>query len=352
MSDKSENGQMPGKSPSKNRIVEFVAALALVVSIIWIIMILGDFSRYIKTNNAQVDADLVAVTSRVQGFIREIRFESYKPVLKGDTLVVLDQEEFIINVQQAEADLKIAEANLMAAREAVITSQRNEEASRAKLEGNTASLERAEKNFRRYENMFGDSAVTRNQFDQVIAQWKTDQAFLKAGEKEVLSSQSVTRQNARNVESAHANLERKLADLEAARLQLSYTVFLSPVNGIAGDRILHTGEVVHANEVLLTVVPEKRKWITANFKETQLKKMAVGQEVLITVDAIGNRVFHGKVRNLSPATGATYSMVAPDNSTGNFVKITQRVPVIIDFDENEELSELRSGMSVTVKVRK
>jgi len=350
-----ENKQaVAGEQKNKrNLFLEISAAVLLVAGLLWIISLFVDFGRNIKTNNAQVDGDLVAVTARISGIIAEVRFDAYDRVMAGDTLVLIDDDEFRIKVDQAEADLETALANLKIAEQAVITARSQEAASVAKLQGNTASLERAEKNYQRYQNMFADSAVTRNQFDQVIAQWKTDQAYLEAGEKEVLASKSMTEQSIGNVISSRAAVKRKEADLAAARLQLSYTVLIAPVDGIAGERTIFTGELVHANQLLLDIVPQDRKWVMANFKETQLKGMSVGMEVTIEVDALGGKSYTGKIKNLSPATGAKFSMVAPDNSTGNFVKITQRVPVMIEFDSSpEELEEVKPGMNVTVKVKK
>jgi membrane fusion protein (multidrug efflux system) len=350
-----ENKQaVAGEQKNKrNLFLEISAAVLLVAGLLWIISLFVDFGRNIKTNNAQVDGDLVAVTARISGIIAEVRFDAYDRVMAGDTLVLIDDDEFRIKVDQAEADLETALANLKIAEQAVITARSQEAASVAKLQGNTASLERAEKNYQRYQNMFADSAVTRNQFDQVIAQWKTDQAYLEAGEKEVLASKSMTEQSIGNVISSRAAVKRKEADLAAARLQLSYTVLIAPVDGIAGERTIFTGELVHANQLLLDIVPQDRKWVMANFKETQLKGMSVGMAAIIEVDALGGKSYTGKIKNLSPATGAKFSMVAPDNSTGNFVKITQRVPVMIEFDSPpEELEEVKPGMNVTVKVKK
>ena len=177
--------------------------------------------------------------------------------------------------------------------------------------------------------------------------------YLEAGEKEVLASKSMSEQSIGNVISAMAAVKRKEADLEAASLQLSYTVLIAPVDGIAGERTIFTGELVHANQLLLDIVPQDRKWVMANFKETQLKGMRVGMEAVIEVDALGGKSYPGKIKSLSPATGAKFSMVAPDNSTGNFVKITQRVPVMVEFDTSpDDLEEVKPGMNVTVKVKK
>jgi len=355
MAEETKQAGIPdtNQTKKKSRYLEVAAAVVLVTGTLWIIFLFFDFSRHIKTNNAQVDCDLVAVTSRASGYVKEIRFDSYGKITTGDTLLLLDDEEFKIKVDQAAADLESAKAGLTVARQAVITSQAQEAATEAKLQGNTASLERAEKNFSRYENMFADSAVTRNQFDQVIAQWKTDQAYLEAGEKDVLASRSLTRQNIDNILVAEAAVKRKEADLEAAKLQLSYTVITAPAGGIAGERTIYKGELINVNQVILEIVLQDKKWVTANFKETQLKEMKAGQEVIIMVDALGGKTYKARVKNLSPATGAKFSMVAPDNSTGNFVKITQRVPVRVEFDDaSPDLEEVKPGMNVTVKVKK
>jgi membrane fusion protein (multidrug efflux system) len=130
-------------------------------------------------------------------------------------------------------------------------------------------------------------------------------------------------------------------------------VLIAPVAATAGERTIFTGELVNVNQVLLEMIPDNRKWVVANFKETQMKNLSVGKPAIIRVDALGGKAFSGRIRNFSPATGAKFSMVAPDNSTGNFVKITQRIPVRIEFDEPlGELDAVRPGMNVTVKVKR
>ncbi|MNE44512.1 putative multidrug resistance protein EmrK [compost metagenome] len=156
-----------------------------------------------------------------------------------------------------------------------------------------------------------------------------------------------------NIESSKATIKRKEADLAAARLQLSYTKIMASSDGIIGERTIHLGELVNVNQVLAEIVIQNKKWVIANFKETQMEEIKVGQQVDIMVDALGGKTFKGKVSELSPATGAKFSMVAPDNSTGNFVKITQRIPVRIEFtDAPEKLSEIKPGMNVSVEVKK
>ena len=200
--------------------------------------------------------------------------------------------------------------------------------------------------------MYADSAVTQNQYDQVVAKLQSTEAYLKSGENELLASGSIAKQSLTNLEAAKATVARKQADLDAAKLQLSYTIITAPIDGIVGQRTLSVGDLVSTNQVVASIVL-KQKWVTANFKETQVERIKKGQEVSITVDALDNKEFKGKVVGFSPATGAKFSMVEPDNSTGNFVKITQRIPVKIVFEASSEaLEELKPGMNVTVEVKR
>lgn len=354
MSEENNNDAGATKPEKKKPVlIEIIAIVFLIAGVVWMASIFFDFSSGAKTNNAQVDADISSVTSRVSAYITDIRFKEYSIIHKGDTLVLLDDTEYLIKVQQAEADLAIAMANLATMEQAVAVSKSSSKSTQAKLKGNEANLEKAEKNFKRYENMFKDSAVTRNQFDQVTAQLKSEQAFLEAMESDVNTGKSVTTQNELNSESARATVKRKQADLAFAQLQLSYTKIISPADGIVGERTIHTGELVNVNQVLAEIVLQNKKWVAANFKETQLEEIKVGQHVDISVDALGGKIFDGIVSKLSPATGAKFSMVAPDNSTGNFVKITQRIPVRIEFTASpDKLTEISPGMNVTVEIKK
>jgi membrane fusion protein (multidrug efflux system) len=347
------NAEDKTQEKKKNRAIEIVAIFFLIAGVIWMASIFFDFGSGIKTNNAQVDADISAVTSRVSSFIKEIRFKEYDTVHAGDTIVILDDAEFHIKVVQAEADLEIARANLETAQQSVVVSKSSMTSTEARLKGNTASLEKAEKNYKRFENMYKDSAVTANQYEQSMAQLKSEQAYVEAMQSDVVTGKSVTTQNELNIISSMATVKRKEADLAAAQLQLSYTKIIAVADGIAGERTIQKGDLVNVNQVLVEIVQKDRKWVSANFKETQLEKIKVGQHVEISVDALDGKVFNGVVANLSPATGAKFSMVAPDNSTGNFVKITQRVPVRIEFaDTPDKLAEIKPGMNVTVEVQK
>ena len=354
MSEENKSDETALKSEKKrNTILTILSFVFIIIGGIWILSLFFDFNRYETTNNAQVESYINSVTARVTGHITAIRFEANQFVHKGDTLLILDDEEFRIKVKQAEADLAIAEGNLHSLEQSIITASSNQAAVKNKLEGDRANLEKAEKDYIRFKNMYADSAVTLNQYEQVISKLQSTKSYLKAAEKELLASGSVTEQSYTNLEAARASVARKKADLDNAKLQLSYTHIIALSDGYVGERTISVGELINANQVVATLVLNQKVWVTANFKETQIEKIKQGQEVTITIDGLNDKEFKGKVTGFSPATGAKFSMVEPDNATGNFVKITQRIPVKIDFEASaNELKDVKPGMNVSVEVKK
>lgn len=354
MSETNQNDEIALKSEKKrNRLLSILSFLFLFAGGIWMLSLFFDFNRYETTNNAQVESYISNLTARVSGHIQSIHFEANQFVHKGDTLVVLDDIEFQIKVRQAEADLAVAEGNLHSLEQSIITASSNQGAVKNKLEGDRANLDKAKKDYQRFKNMYADSAVTLNQYEQVISKLESTEAYLKASEKELLASGSMTKQSSINLEAARATVDRKKADLENAQLQLSYTQIIALSDGYIGERTISVGDLINANQVVATLVLNEKLWVAANFKETQIEKIKQGQEVIITIDALDGKEFKGKVTGFSPATGAKFSMVEPDNSTGNFVKITQRIPVTIDFQAtSKELELVKPGMNVTVEIIK
>lgn len=353
MNEENAQNEAVQKEKKRNSVLTILSFIFLAVGGFWIISLFFDFNNYETTNNAQVEAYINSVSSRASGHIKEIRFEANQLVHKGDTLVILDDSEYLIKVRQAEADLAIAEGNLHSMEQTITTSVSNQAAGKEKLAGDLAGLEKAQKDYERFKKMYADSAVTRNQFDQVVSKLKSEEAYLKAGKKNLEASSSVTKQSNINLEASRATVARKKADLDAAKLQLSYTDILAPTDGFVGERNLSIGELINANQTVATIVINEKLWISANFKETQIEKIKQGQHVTITIDALNGKEFKGKVVGFSPATGAKFSMVQPDNSTGNFVKITQRIPVRIEFEASaKELQEVKPGMNVTVEIKK
>ena len=352
MSEQDPQNETILKDKKRNKILTILSFIFLIAGGFWILSLFFDFHTYETTNNAQVEAYINNVSARATGHINEIRFESNQFVRKGDTLVILDKTEYLIKIKQAEADLAVAEGNLHSLEQSIITSASNQAAGNEKLVGDRAGLEKAQKDYERFKKMYADSAVTRNQYDQVVSKLRSEEAYLKAGQKSAEASSSLTRQSNINLEASRATVARKKADLEAVKLQLSYTNILAPSDGYVGERNLSIGELINANQTIATIVLSQKLWVSANFKETQIAKIKQGQLVTIIIDALNGKEFSGKIAGFSPATGAKFSMVEPDNSTGNFVKITQRIPVRIEFDTSTDLKEVKPGMNATVNVKK
>jgi membrane fusion protein (multidrug efflux system) len=256
------------KDKRRNTILTVLSFVFLIAGALWILSLFFDFSNYETTNNAQVEAYINSVAARATGHIKEIRFEANQYIHKGDTLVILDDSEYNIKVKQAEADLAIAEGNLHSLQQTITTSASNQASGQEKLAGDLASLEKAQKDYQRFKNMYADSAVTRNQYDQVISKLKSEEAYVKASQKGLEASGSVTKQSNINLEAARATVARKKADLDAAKLQLSYTDIIAPSDGYVGERNLSIGELINANQTIATIVLNQKLWISANFKET------------------------------------------------------------------------------------
>lgn len=319
-----------------------------------------------ETDDAQVSSDISPVIPRVSGYIKEVRVKENQIVHKGDTLVVLDDRDFAIKVESAGAALETAKVNVGVAaagtqvtQSNVASTQQNIGTIDAQIKEAQVNVWRTEKDFQRYANLIKDHTITQQQYEQALAaKQSADRALgvLKAqraaASKQVGAVASQETVNKSQTAVANARIKQAQSDLDAAKLDLSYTVIVAQADGQVGKVNLQPGQFVAAGTTLTTIVPSDQKWIIANYKETQLTKMAVGQKVDIKVDAYPSQELEGYVSSLSPSTGAAQSLLPPDNASGNFVKVVQRVPVRIDFkDKNSAIyKKLRSGMNVEVNV--
>ncbi len=303
------------------------------------------------TDNAQVRKDLVPVSSRVQGFVKEIRFEEFRRVQEGDTLLLIEDAEFRLALAQAEAGYQNALAGESAAGAGLITTDNTILATRSAIEEVKIQLANAEADYNRYKNLLEKGAVTRQQFDGVRTQYEGLQAKVATMEKQVGTTRSIRGEQELRRQQSRAGIDVASAALDMARLNLSYTVIVAPCDGVTSARTVQEGELLMPGQRLLTIVSDEKPWIIANFRESQLGGIAVGSKVDIKVDALKEERFTGEVEAIADATGAQYSPLAPDNATGNFVRIEQRIPVRIKFTEGP-VERLSSGMNVTCKVRR
>lgn len=350
---------------------------SFVFPIILAILVIGGgyfgISKYIYsqhhegTDDAQIEANISPVIPRIAGYVKSIRVSDNQQVKKGDTLLVLDDRDLQIRLDQAEAALATAQSNLKVAQVTSRAAGTNIPTSRASISTIDAQIEagkvnvwRTTQDLKRYENLIKDHSVTQQQYEQVLAAQQTAERQLQVLQAQKnqasVQSSSVVSQTAatgQQVSVANAIIKQRQADVEDAKLNLSYTVLTAPVDGLVSKVNVQAGQYLQAGQQLFSIVLNQDVWVVANFKETQLDKMKIGQKVMVKVDAYPGHEFEAKLTSFSPATGARFALLPPDNASGNFVKVVQRLPVKIEFNKGSDaalVKNLRPGMNVDVDV--
>lgn len=305
------------------------------------------------TDNAYVHQHIVPVNARVQGFIEEIRFEEYAPVRRGDTLAVIESTEFRLREAQAEAALSNALAGQKASATAVATVQNDIGVSDAAIAECRVQLENARREDERYGRLLERQSVTRQQYDNVHTAYLAAQARYDQLTRSRQSTSLVKSEQSHRLEQNDAGIRVAQAALDLARLNLSYTVIVAPCDGVVGRKGINAGQLVQPGQTLVEIVDGSDKWIVANYRETQLRNIAVGDAVDIEIDALPGRRLTGRVQSISDATGSAVSVIPTDNAAGNFVKVEQRIPVRISIDDrdSEVYGVLRAGMSAECEVK-
>jgi membrane fusion protein, multidrug efflux system len=289
---------------------------------------------YEDTDDAQVDGYLDPISSRINGTINAVYVDNNQSVKAGQLLVQLDPSDYQVALEQARAQLAQADADLNSARQQYVSAV-------ATVRQDEAQNYLAQRNAQRYSQLIEQKIVSQSEFDQYDATARAQDATVKRDEAAAASAQ-------RTIASKEAQVKQAQANLDQAGLNLSYTRIVAPADGIIGNRSSQLGQRVQPAQSLMALT-QHQFWVTANFKETQLKHMRPGEPVVIHVDAVG-RDYKGHVENMPGATGSLYDLLPPENATGNYVKIVQRLPVRILFDGGQDLSQLRPGMSVEPEV--
>ena len=341
------------KIKTKKLIYNIFACILLLGAISWVCEKFIHLGNVEFTENAQVKQLIVPVNSRVQGYIKEVRFDEYQKVQKGDTLVIIEDVEYRYMVAQAEANLANAQTGKDAMHNVISTTATNLSVTDASIEEARIVFENAERNYKRFSTLYEQNAVTRQQYDDMNTTYLAAKARYDMLCRQKESVQSVSREQNTRLGQNEAGIKLAEAALELARLNLSYTVVLAPCDGYTGRKEIQQGQLIQPGQTLVDVVDSQEKWIVANYKETQTANITEGCEVEIEVDAVPNHTFKGVVRSVSRATGASFSLMPQDNSSGNFVKIEQRIPVRIDFAEDndaEAMERVSAGMNVECTV--
>ena len=342
--------------PHKNKwriiILNSLIILAVAGGLFWAVTVYFNLGKSLYTNDAQVEEFISPINTRVGGYIKEIRFNEHQQVKKGDTLVIIDDRELKIARDQTEAAYLNALALKSVTSSGVNTVRNNIMVSESNIAAAKSRVWNAENNFRRYASLLKDEVVTQQQFEQVKTEYDALNAQYQAmiGQKGTIELSAI--EAGKRIGVNDAEIKRAKAALEMSNLNLSYTVIRAPYNGVVGRRTIQEGQLLQPGQSLVSIVRGDQKWIVANYKETQVTKLRIGQLVSVKVDALNNEVFKGKVIAISQATGAKFSAVPVDNSTGNFVKVQQRIPVRIEFTNDNkpgELDLLRAGMNVGIE---
>jgi len=353
------------------------------------------------TDDAQVDGDLYQVSARVSGQVIKVNVTDNQEIKQGDVIAEIDPRDYQVAVEQAEAQLANAKASYLQANSnvpivnvqtrtqvatsgsdvataeaAVAQAQKNVAAAQARVDQAKANALKAQRDVERYKPLVEKDVISKQQFDQAVAQAAAYDASVLEAQQNVIANEAAVAQtmsklsSARSdaaqarengpkqvavqqarAEAANADIMTAQAKLDQAKLNLSYCHIVAPIGGIINKKNVSVGQNISPGQNMLTIIPLDNLWITANFKETQLQHMKVGQEVTVKVDALGGRKYKGRVTQVGGATGSRLSLFPPENATGNYVKVVQRIPVRIDLEKGENDDHLlRPGYSVVPDV--
>lgn len=322
--------------------------------------------QYETTDNAQIETSSAPVLARIAGYVQAVSVDDYTKVNKGQVLVAVDPQEYTVALQQAEADyqqtladIQTAEADLQNAQANYRNVQQNMRVAESTASVQAARREKAQQDLQRDQNLYKEQSLTQKQLEDTRNNAEVQSRQYEANQQQVNLAKSsgdvaqagIARAQA-NIQKMKAVLKVKQAAIDNAKLRLSYAQIVAPITGKIGKKNVVVGQYVQPGQNLFTIVADSTFWVVANFKETQLEHMQVGQPVDIKLDAYPSLEVKGKVVSLSEATGSKFALLPADNASGNFVKLTQRVPVKIEILNPEKYKDkLRAGLSTEIAVR-
>ncbi|MWB96038.1 HlyD family efflux transporter periplasmic adaptor subunit [Flavobacterium sp. GA093] len=320
-----------------------------------------------ETDDAQIEKKMNPIIPRVSGYINNVYVKDNDFVKKGDTLFTIDKRDYQLKIDEATAALLGAESQYEAAKADIGSAYASVSVSDANMRSASGSIESAKirlkqitSDYNRYNNLYKTHTITKQQYEKALAAKEEAESQVRVLEQQQRASsfqksviESKSKASDKQTQVAAANIKRAKTMLEVAKLNLTYTVVTAAIDGQVSKVDIQPGQLVQPGQSLFYIINNNEAWVVANFKETQLNKMIVGQKVSLKVDAYPNYEFKGIVSSFSPATGSRFSLLPPDNATGNFVKTIQRLPVKISLDPSndpEKVKLLRPGMNVDVDV--
>src|SRR5215469_287904 len=341
--------QIAASKPKRARRLVLLGALGgalLVGGAVWYFLNAG----YETTDDATVEAHVIQVSPKVSAHVKAVHFDDNYQVKRGDLLIELDPRDFEVNLASAQANLASAQGKLAQTEAQQNVAQAGIGQTKADLASSQATSDNAQADLKRNEQLYQTHVIDRREYDASVAQAKSDVANVESNAKKVASQEAQVQLAAAQYSAASAAEKQAEAQLRQAELQLSYAQIYAPFDGRVTKKSVEPGDYVQPGQTLFSLVPPE-VWVIANFKETQLKNMRVGQPVSIQVDAVPGHDFKAHVDSFQVGTGSRFTLLPPENATGNFVKVVQRVPVKIVFDEPaSKLERLWAGESVEPKV--
>lgn len=320
-----------------------------------------------ETDDAQIEKNMNPIIPRVSGYVSKVYIKDNDYVKKGDTLFTIEKKDYQLKIAEAtaavaaaEGNYEVSKADISSVLASISASDANVQSASGNIETAKIRLGRITSDYNRYNNLYKTHTITKQQYEQALAAKQEAESQVRilqqqqkasAYQKSVIVAKS--KASDKMTEVAAANIKKAQALLDAAKLNLSYTVITAAIDGQVSKIDIQPGQLVQSGQSLFYIINNNEAWVIANFKETQLNKMVMGQKVSIKVDAYPDHKFEGTITSFSPATGAKFSLLPPDNATGNFVKTIQRLPVKINLDASndaEKIKLLRPGMNVYVDV--
>lgn len=339
------------KSKRPGKAVFIIIPVAL-VALTWIGIRVAHGFKYESTDNAAVESFTFPVIARVAGFVDSVYVNDYALVSKDSKVMTIDNREYKIAQEQAEADYQQALADLENAKASLENAKWSLRLSQTNAETQQVRLNKAQSDYRRDQNLYKDGSITPRQFEDSKNNLETVQKQYQSATEQTSLSNAQLRSGQAQIRKAEAMANTRKAMLESADLKLTYTTLVARSGGRVGKINIEPGQFVQAGQTLFSIVNNEQFWVIANFKETQIAHLKQGQEVNIYADSYPDEKIRGRIVSMSEATGSRFALLPPDNATGNFVKVTQRIPVRIEIDDLAKYKDiLKAGMSVKVDVK-
>ncbi|MEI6696822.1 MAG: HlyD family secretion protein [Bacteroidota bacterium] len=336
---------------SKKIFPRTIISIVVVIGLIFLVKEVWYAIHHEETDNAQVEMRLAPILSRVTGYVDKIYADDYSTVTKGQLLMIVDSSELELQLQEMQADYLQSLSDIDNARASLLNAEAALAATKGNLEVTSLRQHKISGDLKRDKSLSEGNAITQKQLDDSQSNFDITSKQLETSQLDVKVSETRLTVLSSLVKKAEAQTEIKKVRIEQQKLKLSYCRIYAIADGKLGKRNIDVGQFIQAGTPLFSIVNTNRQWVVANFKESQLKNIHAGGIVHLKIDGYPKLDVQGKIISLSDATGAKFSLLPPDNATGNFVKVTQRVPVWIEIlDETKYKDVLRAGMSVVVSV--